>query len=69
VGLGLRVLDGINLSDFEKRTGANLLAEFDKQIADLSNRGLVEVVNDRLRVTHRGLLLLNDVAQEFLPEF
>lgn len=68
VGLGLRVLDGIDLIEFDRKTGVNLLAEFDLEIPGLIGRGLVEIINGRLRVTHRGLLLLNDVIQEFLPD-
>lgn len=65
---GLRMLDGIDLAEFAARTGANLRSEFEAEIDRLSRRGLVEVSDGRLRVTRTGLLLMNDVAMEFLPD-
>ncbi|MCL5103229.1 MAG: radical SAM family heme chaperone HemW [Armatimonadetes bacterium] len=56
---GLRMLDGVSLS----ATAAN---EFAGQIANLQSRGLLELSHGHLKVTHRGLLLLNDVSREFL---
>ena len=35
-------------------------------IADLSRLGLLERTSDRLRLTHRGLMLANDVCVRFL---
>lgn len=64
---GLRMLDGIDTRRFRETTGADLLHEYEQEIDRLAARGLVEVADGHLRVTHQGLLLLNDVAQEFLP--
>jgi oxygen-independent coproporphyrinogen-3 oxidase len=64
--LGLRMLEGIDLHKLSEQTCTDALAEFGPQIESLVARGLVELAGARLRVTHRGLLLLNDVSQEFM---
>ncbi len=64
---GLRMLEGIDLHRFRAETCADLDAEFAGEIAALEERGLVERSQGRLKVTHQGLLLMNDVAMEFLP--
>jgi oxygen-independent coproporphyrinogen III oxidase len=64
---GIRLLDGIDLADFTARTAADLLAEFGDEVTRLRDRGLIEVDGAVLRATRQGLLLLNDVASEFLP--
>lgn len=63
---GLRMLDGIDLHELQNKTSTNVLAEFGEKINLLEKRGLVEVVDNNMRVTHKGLMLLNDVSQEFL---
>jgi len=42
------------------------MQEYADEIDSLTKRGLIEVVGDNMRVTHQGLLLMNDVAIEFL---
>ncbi|MGC8862585.1 MAG: radical SAM family heme chaperone HemW [Armatimonadota bacterium] len=64
--LGLRMLDGVDIDRVQAQTGIDVLNEFSKEIAELVERGLVVLVDRHLKVTHRGLLLLDDVAQEFL---
>ena len=66
--LGLRLLDGIALSEVAARFAIDPLRHFAPQIADLSRRGLVLLEGDHLRLTHAGLLLANTVLSEFLPE-
>ncbi|MCE5198984.1 MAG: radical SAM family heme chaperone HemW [Armatimonadota bacterium] len=63
---GLRMLDGIRLSKISQKYFTDIASEFAVVIQRLQERGLVELVGDCLRVTHNGLLLLNDVAQEFI---
>lgn len=63
---GLRMLDGISMSKIKAKTGADIGVEFRKEIENLTRRGLLEIVGDQMRVTHQGLLLLNDVAEEFV---
>lgn len=64
---GLRMLEGIDLIDAREHTGVDIENEFRAQIDRLVGRKLVEIAGGRLKVTHNGLLLMNDVAMEFLP--
>lgn len=63
---GLRMLEGLDLLRIQRETGFDILQEFSAQIALLSDRGLLILDNNHLRVTHNGLLLLNDVSREFV---
>ncbi|MDH7600624.1 MAG: radical SAM family heme chaperone HemW [Armatimonadota bacterium] len=67
--LGLRMLDGVDLEQVRLFTGLDPLTEFGTEIADLTRRRLLQLTGDRLRVTHRGLLLLNDVCEAFVEPF
>lgn len=64
---GLRLLEGVDLRWFKAETGVDALDVFADEISSLAQKGLVEVSKDRLRVTHKGLLLMNDVAVEIIP--
>lgn len=64
--LGLRMLDGIDLARVRAETSLDPIVEYADQITHLIHCGLLELTGTRLRVTHRGLLLLNDVAREFV---
>lgn len=63
---GLRMLEGVDLVRTQRRLGLDPMAEFAAEIESLVRRGLVELADSHLRVTHSGLLLLNDVSQEFV---
>lgn len=63
---GLRMLEGVDLSRLQAQTGLHPMSEFSTQVESLKRRGLIELVGDRLRTTHAGLLLLNDVSGEFV---
>jgi len=64
--LGLRLRDGLPLQRIRERFGIDPLTHFNLQIEKLSARGLLVLEDDTLRLTHRGLLLANDVLSEFL---
>lgn len=64
--LGLRMLEGIDLARVWAEIGLDPLGEYAAQIERLARRGLVEITDTCLRVTRRGLLLLDDVAAEFM---
>jgi len=65
--LGLRLLEGISLSQLRARyPQVDLEARFGPVVAQLTRVGLLEQAGDRLRLTHRGLLLANDVFMELL---
>ena len=64
--LGLRMINGINLSDFEKRFGKTLDSEFDEKIRKLHDEHLLQYANDRLKLTHKGILYSNEVFVELV---
>lgn len=62
ISLGLRLISGINLNTFE----ADILKLYPKEIEKLVEADLVKIDNNRLAATQKGLLLLNDVIEEFI---
>ncbi len=63
---GLRMLEGVDTERVRRAVGLDPLIECASEIDLLTNRGLIEVTDHRLRVTHQGLLLLNYVAEHFV---
>jgi oxygen-independent coproporphyrinogen III oxidase len=67
--LGLRLTEeGMPTARFAAQFGETLEGVFGHQIARLANRGLLERLPDRVRLTAEGRLLGNQVFAEFLPE-
>jgi oxygen-independent coproporphyrinogen-3 oxidase len=65
--LGLRLLDeGVSRSAFVARHGVELDQVYGAVIQELDQLGLLIVEQDRVRLTHRGLMLANDVCARFL---
>ncbi len=65
--MGLRLTDeGVALETFASRFGQSLDERFGREIRRLTSRGLVEVVDGRLRLTRDGRLLGNQVFREFV---
>jgi oxygen-independent coproporphyrinogen III oxidase len=65
--LGLRlVLEGVSEAGFRARFGVSLAETFGEELADLSARGLIERLPDRVRLTAEGRLLGNRVFAQFL---
>ena len=64
--LGLRLRDGLPLSRLRDRFHIDPLLRFAPQLERLTQRGLLVLDADTLRLTHHGLLLANDVLSEFL---
>lgn len=66
--LGLRLTqEGVHYARFELRHGRPLMDVFGKQVSELHNLSLVEVLSDRLRLTPRARLIGNVVFGRFLP--
>jgi putative oxygen-independent coproporphyrinogen III oxidase len=59
--MGLRLTEGIDMSDFPRRWNIELPAE---KIAMLSEFGLIEVAGSRLAATTAGKLVLNRIIEE-----
>jgi oxygen-independent coproporphyrinogen-3 oxidase len=67
--LGLRLVqEGVRIADFRERFGQELMDVYGRQIGEMGQAGLLEVDQERVRLTARGRLLGNEVFQRFLPE-
>ncbi len=64
--LGLRMLRGINLPDFERRFGKSVDSEFGEKIRKLQNEQLLEYNDEVLKLTHKGILFSNEVFVELV---
>ena len=64
--LGLRMLDGVLISEFKKKFGDNPLYLFRKELAKLVDENLIEVDLDNIKLTRKGLDLANLVWEEFV---
>ncbi len=66
VFLGLRLSNGIDLSEYEKRFGADLLEQYEEDLARLAELELIEISENRLRLTAKGFLYSNEVFAVFV---
>lgn len=64
--MNLRMLDGVDLDAFEARFGVRLETEYAAILSSLLENELLEITEQRLRLTQRGLSVSNAVFQEFL---
>jgi len=65
--MGLRLLEGIVLAEFQERFGRDLIEVYSEEVNKLIDSGLLELNQNRIRLTEKGLLLANQVFLEFLP--
>lgn len=66
--VGLRLRDGLALTDFAARFGRAFDEVFGERLAEVRALGLIEISGDRARLTERGLLLGNEVFARLLPD-
>jgi oxygen-independent coproporphyrinogen III oxidase len=64
--LGLRLLRGVNLREYNLRFGVDLRKERADDLARLKEAGLIELTGDLLRLTQTGALLSNEVFATFI---
>ncbi|SER70933.1 radical SAM family heme chaperone HemW [Salipaludibacillus aurantiacus] len=64
--MGLRKLEGVSLKEFHNRFGRQVTDVFEGAVQHLLNRGLLEISGDRIKLTKNGLLLGNEVFEQFL---
>ena len=62
----LRKLEGISISEFERKFEINPLFYFRFEISKLVDEGLIEVDLDNIRMTRKGLDLANLIFEEFV---
>ncbi|MFV8826735.1 radical SAM family heme chaperone HemW [Alkalihalobacterium sp. APHAB7] len=64
--MGLRMLEGVSKQRFFERYGVQLTDVYQKQIEQLVARQLIEVTQDRVSLTRKGVFLANEVFEQFL---
>lgn len=64
--LGLRKTDGVSTRLFENKFGKTLTEVYGSVIEELSNKGLVQISEDHIKLTRKGIFRGNEVFQEFL---
>ena len=64
--LGLRKIEGVNISDFKNKFGQNPIFLYRKELEKLTNEGLLEIDGNKIRLSNKGLDLANLVWEEFV---
>ena len=64
--LGLRKIDGVSISEFERKFNLNPLLYFRFEISKLTDEDLIEVDLDDIKLTKKGLDFANIVWEEFI---
>jgi oxygen-independent coproporphyrinogen-3 oxidase len=64
--LGLRLREGLDLQSFQHEFGLDLLAHRRREIEKLSKGGFLELKQNRLKLTHRGVPVSNSVIAELI---
>ena len=66
--LGLRKKSGVSMARFEEKFGRSFDGLYGEIIRDLVQQGLMQIDDDRVRMTKRGLFLGDTVAERFILE-
>jgi oxygen-independent coproporphyrinogen-3 oxidase len=66
VYLGLRQTKGIDIHAFEKKFNVNFTAKYAGVIANLEEKGLLKMSQNRCALTTKGMLLLDSIATQFI---
>ena len=64
--LGLRLLDGISIQQFEERFQTSFNQAFGGIVSSLQKKDLVTIEENRLRLSEKGLFLADSVILEFI---
>lgn len=64
--LGFRLVDGFSIRKFDKDFSCDFIKKYSFQIAELKDENLIEIHNDRIRLTPRGLELENSILLKFM---
>lgn len=65
--LGMRMTKGVCDKDFKKRFGISLFEFYKKVIQKYLKEGLIEIDNECVKLTERGIDVSNVIFEEFLP--
>lgn len=63
--LGLRLIDGVNISEINERYQVDVMTYFQEEFTILKKHGFIEI-SDNIRLTHKGLFYGNEVFSYFI---
>jgi oxygen-independent coproporphyrinogen-3 oxidase len=63
---GFRLIEGIDINDFKKRFGHSLFDLYGKSVNKLLSLGLINVADNKMYLTNKGIDLSNQVFMEFM---
>ena len=66
VMMGLRLVSGINIIEYDQKYGCEMLKHYRKAIDKNVEEGLLEINEGYLRTTEAGMLVLNDILVDFM---
>ena len=64
--LGLRKIDGVYFNVFEQKFGFDLRLGFKEQLKKLYEQGLIDITNEKIYLTNKGIDFANIVWEEFI---
>jgi oxygen-independent coproporphyrinogen-3 oxidase len=64
--LGFRTARGIDLDEFQAKSGINFTQTFDKTIAEFETRGMIKMNEGHCALTRKGLLFIDSIASMFI---
>jgi oxygen-independent coproporphyrinogen-3 oxidase len=64
--LALRTRQGVDIAAFAERYGVDVLAYYEPVLSQMSDAGMLEVAESRVRLTRRGRFLANEVCAAFV---
>jgi len=64
--LGLRKIEGVNISEFKSRFVENPIYKYRNELNKLNKQELIEIEEDNIKLTNKGIDLANLVWQEFI---
>jgi oxygen-independent coproporphyrinogen-3 oxidase len=64
--LGLRLYEGIDLEAYRNKFAVDLATKYREELARIEDAGLVELSENRLRLSRKGMLYSNEVFQIFV---
>ncbi len=66
--LRLRCVDGLSISDFEKRFNIDFNRLFGSIVVAYESDGYLEIINNQCRLTHKGMLFVDNISSRFIDE-
>ncbi len=64
--LGLRMLEGVDLENFQSEFGVSVPEAYPRECVSLLEKGLLEIRDGRLRIAEKNLIIANQIFMMFL---